>query len=200
VVAALQAAWSAICHPAGDGSPIVASLTAAVHAGDDTDTVAAIAGALLGARWGASALPEEWVAQVHGWPGLRAVDLAHLARQAADRGAQLALEHRVPDELVEVAKHLRARGLGEGVDFYVAGRRVPGGLSSEYVGLRTLDGTYRVWYLGDWGTERTYVETADWAVARSRFVEESVRLARGRWGRSILDEQPGQGRRWWKRG
>lgn len=87
VVAALQAAWSAICHPVAGGSPIVASLVAAVHAGDDTDTVAAIAGALLGACWGASALPEEWLAQVHGWPGLRAVDLGRLAREATQRGS-----------------------------------------------------------------------------------------------------------------
>ena len=57
VVAALQAAWSAIRHPLGDGPPVVASLSAAVHAGDDTDTVAAIAGSLLGAAHGASALP-----------------------------------------------------------------------------------------------------------------------------------------------
>lgn len=92
VVAALQAAWSAICHPVGDGSPIVASLAAAVHAGDDTDTVAAIAGSLLGARWGASALPEEWVTQVHGWPGWRAADLGELAQQVVDRAAQLALD------------------------------------------------------------------------------------------------------------
>ncbi|WP_210649528.1 ADP-ribosylglycohydrolase family protein [Nocardioides sp. SYSU D00065] len=83
VVAALQAAWSALRHPAGAGSPVVASLTAAVHAGDDTDTVAAIAGALLGARWGASALPDEWLADVHGWPGLRAAGLRALARRVA---------------------------------------------------------------------------------------------------------------------
>lgn len=58
-------------------------------------------------------------------------------------------------------------GLGEGVDFYVAGRPVPGGLSSEYIGLRQLDdGSYRVWYLGDWGNERTFVETTEVSVAR----------------------------------
>ena len=85
VVAALQAAWSAICHPAADGSPIVASLSAAVHAGDDTDTVAAIAGALLGARWGASSLPDAWLDAVHGWPGLRAEGLRDLARRVVDR-------------------------------------------------------------------------------------------------------------------
>ncbi len=84
VVTALQAAWSAVRHPRGAGSPVVASLAAAVHAGNDTDTVAAIAGGLLGARWGASALPDEWLAAVHGWPGLRAEELRDLARRVAD--------------------------------------------------------------------------------------------------------------------
>lgn len=85
VVTALQAAWSAIRHPVGDGPPLVASLVAAVQAGDDTDTVAAIAGALLGAAHGASSLPEEWLGVVHGWPGLRADDLRDLARRIARR-------------------------------------------------------------------------------------------------------------------
>lgn len=96
VVTALQAAWSAIRHPADDGSPVVASLGAAVHAGDDTDTVAAIAGALLGAAHGASALPADWLEAVHGWPGLRADDLRDLARRVVERGAADAAAHRVP--------------------------------------------------------------------------------------------------------
>ncbi|WP_216658529.1 ADP-ribosylglycohydrolase family protein [Nocardioides sp. zg-1230] len=197
VVSALQAAWSAIRHPVGDGSPLVTSLNAAVHAGDDTDTVAAIAGALLGAVHGASSIPEEWLALVHGWPGLRADDLRDLARRVVDRGVELAV-HRAPDELVEVAEHLIARGLGEGYDFVVRGRLVPSGLSSEYIGLEQLDdGTYRVWYLGDWGTQRSLVETGDWAVARARFVEESVRLAQGRRPRWKIPDEPGGKRRWW---
>lgn len=75
-----------------------------MHAGDDTDTVAAIAGALLGAAHGASALPAEWTEAVHGWPGLRADDLRDLARRVADRGAADAAVHRLPDELTEVAE------------------------------------------------------------------------------------------------
>ncbi len=43
------------------------------------DTVAAIAGGLLSARNGASALPREWVRDVHDWPGMRAADLESLA-------------------------------------------------------------------------------------------------------------------------
>jgi ADP-ribosylglycohydrolase len=79
VVPALQAAWSAVTRTASlpDG------LVAAVRAGDDTDTVAAIAGALLGARHGASAVPAQWRSAVHGWPGLTADDLIDLAVRAA---------------------------------------------------------------------------------------------------------------------
>ena len=83
VVRALQAAWSAICSvPVPDSDPgrhYELSLYAAVRVGDDTDTVAAIAGALLGARWGASSIPQAWRDAVHGWPGLRAGDLVALA-------------------------------------------------------------------------------------------------------------------------
>jgi ADP-ribosylglycohydrolase len=75
VVAALQAAWSAIVHTSG----LVDGLQAAVRWGGDTDTVAAIAGGLLGGAYGASAVPDEWRAAVHGWPGLRAADLTAMA-------------------------------------------------------------------------------------------------------------------------
>ena len=81
-VTALQAAWAAITTTdRGDASAmhLQRGLQAAVRAGHDTDTVAAIAGALLGARYGASAVPTQWRRMVHGWPGLRAHDLVELA-------------------------------------------------------------------------------------------------------------------------
>jgi hypothetical protein len=50
-----------------------------VRVGDDTDTVAAIAGGLLGARWGGSAVPWHWRRAVHGWPdGMAVRDLVSL--------------------------------------------------------------------------------------------------------------------------
>lgn len=91
-VGALQAAWSAITRtpvPGGDRQPaehLQDALVAAVRIGHDTDTVAAIAGALLGGRWGASAVPGRWRRVLHGWPGVRAGDLEAWAVLAAGGG------------------------------------------------------------------------------------------------------------------
>lgn len=41
--------------------------------GDDTDTVAVIAGSLLGARWGADAVAPLWRSILHGKPGMYGV-------------------------------------------------------------------------------------------------------------------------------
>lgn len=97
VVEALQAAWSAIAttqvpaeNPA-DGvfaaDHLRLALERAVRGGRDADTVAAIAGGLLGARWGASAVPAQWRSLLHGWPGLSARDLVDLAAAIVRRGA-----------------------------------------------------------------------------------------------------------------
>jgi predicted protein tyrosine phosphatase len=51
------------------------TLRMAVAAGGDTATVAAVAGGLLGARWGVSAIPLEWRRRIFGWPGYRDTDL-----------------------------------------------------------------------------------------------------------------------------
>ncbi len=95
VVAALQAAWSAIATtPVPEDDPAAGTLRAdhlrlaldaAVRAGFDTDTVAAIAGGLLGAAYGASAVPLEWRLLLHGWPDLTARDLVDLAGAVARR-------------------------------------------------------------------------------------------------------------------
>ena len=83
VVAALLGAWSAISSTSG----LEAGLQAAVHGGGDTDTVAAIAGGLLGAAHGGSAVPARWRRMLHGYPGLRSRDLTRLAVLAV-RGGQ----------------------------------------------------------------------------------------------------------------
>lgn len=87
-VHALQAAWSAIMlTPVTAYDPerhLVDALENAVRAGGDTDTVAAIAGGLLGACHGAAAVPREWRDLLHGWPGRRANDLVRQARELAE--------------------------------------------------------------------------------------------------------------------
>jgi ADP-ribosyl-[dinitrogen reductase] hydrolase len=84
VVEAFQGAWSAI-HFAGLSATgpahLRAALEEAVRGGRDTDTVAAIAGGLLGAAYGYTAVPFEWRRRLHGWPGLRARDLMMLGME-----------------------------------------------------------------------------------------------------------------------
>jgi ADP-ribosyl-[dinitrogen reductase] hydrolase len=96
VVAALQAAWSAIVNtavPVDDPTSEVfradhlrLALEAAVRGGNDTDTVAAIAGGLLGAVYGASAVPARWRLMLHGWPGLATRGLIALADGIINKG------------------------------------------------------------------------------------------------------------------
>lgn len=96
VVAALQGAWSAIVNmpvPAEDPASEVfrvdhlrLALEAAVRGGGDTDTVAAIAGGLLGAAYGASAVPSHWRLVLQGWPGLTTRGLVQLATKIVDKG------------------------------------------------------------------------------------------------------------------
>ncbi|GIG20978.1 hypothetical protein Cch01nite_17020 [Cellulomonas chitinilytica] len=81
IVAAFQSALTAVAGSAD----VVAALERAVRGGGDTDTVAAIAGALAGAVHGGSGVPGPWRALLHGWPGVRADDLVHLAERAATR-------------------------------------------------------------------------------------------------------------------
>ena len=99
VVQALQGAWSAIARTnVPDEDPAAGvfaaqhlqlALESAVRGGRDTDTVAAIAGGLLGARWGVSAVPAQWRRIVHGWPGhprMRGRDLVRMGVLTAWRG------------------------------------------------------------------------------------------------------------------
>lgn len=66
------------------------AVRAAIDLGGDTDTVAAVTGALAGALYGAEAIPARWTAPLHvPLPGfdrtLRATDLTTLARNLASR-------------------------------------------------------------------------------------------------------------------
>ena len=82
VVTALQAAWSSIIQtpvPDRTADHLRLVLENTVRIGHDTDTTAAIAGSMLGAIYGVSAIPLEWKAIMHGWPGLTTRDLVRLA-------------------------------------------------------------------------------------------------------------------------
>jgi ADP-ribosyl-[dinitrogen reductase] hydrolase len=111
VVAALQAAWSAIATtpvPVDDPAAGVfraehlqLALDSAVRAGHDTDTVAAIAGALLGAAYGASAVPLEWRMLLHGWPGATAHDIVALASAIERKGKPDGFDFTYPGSPVD---------------------------------------------------------------------------------------------------
>ncbi|WP_214404548.1 ADP-ribosylglycohydrolase family protein [Pseudonocardia lacus] len=73
VVSALQGAWAAVRRADG----VADGLERAIRGGGDTDTVAAIAGGLLGAVFGAAAVPTH--EELHGWPDLTGDDLVALA-------------------------------------------------------------------------------------------------------------------------
>ncbi|WP_435737359.1 ADP-ribosylglycohydrolase family protein [Cellulosimicrobium sp. PMB13] len=101
-VTALQAAWHAIAtttpaQSSGEHDHLRDALQAAVAIGGDTDTVAAIAGALLGARYGARRVPHDWAAAVHGWPGIGTRVLTALARRTAQGGLVRAGRLTLPD-------------------------------------------------------------------------------------------------------
>lgn len=75
VVRAFQGALAAIVG----ATSLTDALERAVRGGGDTDTVAAIAGALAGAVWGAAAVPAEWTRELQGWPRYAAEDLERQA-------------------------------------------------------------------------------------------------------------------------
>lgn len=82
----IQTVWSAITHDDHDGpAHFEQTVRMVISSGGDTPTAAAVAGSLLGARWGVSVIPLEWRRRVHGWPGLREIDLQRLAWEAVTR-------------------------------------------------------------------------------------------------------------------
>jgi ADP-ribosylglycohydrolase len=80
----LQVAWWAVVSTASFEDAV----QAAVSRGGDTDTVACIAGALAGARYGLAAIPGRWLRIVHGWPELDAHALLELTAGAMHAAEQ----------------------------------------------------------------------------------------------------------------
>ena len=95
VIHAFQAAWSAIHKVMNVASEeldfeadrLRLGLEFAIRAGYDTDTVAAIAGSLLGARYGSTAVPAAWRLKMHGWPGITEKQLGAMTYLALNGGA-----------------------------------------------------------------------------------------------------------------
>lgn len=159
VVEALQAAWSAITTtPVPQDDPtkgvfradhLRLALDAAVRGGGDTDTVAAIAGGLLGAAYGASAVPADWRRMLHGWPGLSTRDLVTLATQIVNEDKSFSYDPfwMVPvrhphDDGVWLGDVAALQGLPPGVDTVVSLCRVndddlPAGV--EQIDIRLID-------------------------------------------------------------
>ncbi len=144
VVEALQGAWSAITTtPIPHDDPATGvfrvdhlrlALDAAVRGGDDTDTVAAIAGGLLGAAYGGSAVPAEWRRVLHGSPGLGTRDLVALATRImkADKPYTYEADPMIPvrhpqDDAIWLGNVAALKSLPPGVDAVVSLCRVPTG-------------------------------------------------------------------------
>jgi ADP-ribosyl-[dinitrogen reductase] hydrolase len=141
VVEALQAAWSAIATtPIPQDDPAAGvfrvdhlrqALDTAVRGGNDTDTVAAIAGGLLGGAYGASAVPGEWRGVLHGWPGMRTRDLIALVTRIVEADKpfsydidSLAAVRHPHDDGVWLGNVTTLRTLPPGVDAVVSLCRV----------------------------------------------------------------------------
>ncbi len=91
VVGAFQAAWSSIHRelPLPEGrfarrEALSRALESAVRVGYDTDTVACITGALMGAALGRKAVAPEWRRELFGWPEQRIEDLESLVERLLD--------------------------------------------------------------------------------------------------------------------
>jgi protein-tyrosine phosphatase len=159
VVEALQGAWSAIATtavPQDDPANGVfrvdhlrLALDAAVRGGGDTDTVAAIAGGLLGAAYGASSVPAQWRRLLHGWPGLATRDMVALSTRIVkeERPFSYDLDWMTPvqhphDDGVWLGDVATLRALPPGVDAVVSLCRVndedlPVGV--EQIDIRLID-------------------------------------------------------------
>jgi ADP-ribosylglycohydrolase/predicted protein tyrosine phosphatase len=100
-VQTLKCAWAAITHtPVPQPLPaqhFANALKEAVRAGNDADTVACVAGSLLAAMWGLSAIPTRWRAQIHGWPNMRDRDLQALALNIVNKPENNQIKNQWPN-------------------------------------------------------------------------------------------------------
>jgi ADP-ribosylglycohydrolase len=93
VVHGLQGAWSSIFNALQEldglnGAALRLSLENAVRGGNDTDSVAAVAGGLIGAVCGYDAVPLEWREIIHGYGAESSDELRDLGRKLARESAE----------------------------------------------------------------------------------------------------------------
>ena len=120
-----------------------------MRGGGDTDTVAAIAGGLLGATYGVSAVPAEWRRVLHGWPGSGTRALVALATRIvkADKPFSYDADPMTPvrhphDDGVWLGNVATLRALPPGVDAVVSLCRVHDDdlpLGVEQIDVRLID-------------------------------------------------------------
>jgi ADP-ribosylglycohydrolase len=142
VVAVFQAAWSAIATtPVTVDDPqsgvfvvdhLRLALEAAVGGGGHTDTVASVAGGLLGAAYGATAIPWQWRPNLRGWPGLNTHLLVSLVEKICNGGdpqdipgfsswrERPAPQHHPRDEGLWIGEVARLEKLPKGVEVVVS--------------------------------------------------------------------------------
>jgi ADP-ribosylglycohydrolase/protein-tyrosine phosphatase len=150
VVAALQAAWSAIViTPERDGDPpngvlaadrLRLALEAAVRGGGDTGTVAAVAGGLLGAAYGATAVPSHWRLVLRGWPGLNTRGLVNLVTKILNDGEPDRFDHRYQSWRGEVRPQRHPHVDGVWLGGAASLRQLPSGVDAVVSLCRVADG------------------------------------------------------------
>lgn len=142
VVEAFQGAWSAIFHAVTSAGAVRPSslrmaLENAVRGGNDTDTVAAIAGGLIGAAAGYSAIPSEWRRKLHGWGANGARELLAISLELAAGGRR---RHSWPR--ADYVDNSSYRGIGTVVQHPDdAGVWIGGSAQLPYVGYPVPDAT-----------------------------------------------------------
>jgi ADP-ribosyl-[dinitrogen reductase] hydrolase len=97
-----------------DASSFEDAMRRACDVGDDVDTVACVAGAIAGARWGIQAIPSRWLTYVHGIAGgrtYRNLDLQSMAARLLGGSSGAMVADQVIKPVVEVRPGLFATNL-----------------------------------------------------------------------------------------
>lgn len=80
-ITSMQSAWHAVHAALDSPDPVRVGIIEAIKQGSDTDTTAAVAGALLGAGFGENAVP---MYPIMGWPGMQRDDVANMGERIVE--------------------------------------------------------------------------------------------------------------------